>query len=271
MTESDIIIMEGIIERVSNFNRNSISKLSAPLIAKVIGQLTNSLNETSNKITTNIEHTISAQINLSLALKETNRLQSFAFNPLGFFKIGETMHSFLLAKLLDPHGEHGQGQLFLECFLEILGIEIHPNENWIVTAETGRIDILIKRKCPHSAIVIENKSNYAVDQENQLYRYWYQEIILPNNYRENPVRFTTNNPHYQIIYLTPTINKQPIDSSLLRPIDFDSTLPMKIPIEPKIWTFNDHIARWLTKSINKLPHENHRMREYIKQYIELWT
>lgn len=271
MTEPDILVVEGIIERVSNFNRNSISKSFVVSIATVIDQLLYSLNETNNKITSNIEQAVKSQINLSASLKETNRLQSFAFNPLSFFRIGETMHSFLIAKLLDPNGEHGQGQLFLKCFLEMLGIEIHQNENWIVTSEIGRIDILIKRKFPHAAIVIENKSNYAVDQENQLYRYWYQEIILPNNYREDPIKFTTNNPNYQIIYLTPTINKTPIASSLSQPMDFDSSLPKEIPIVPTIWTFNDHIRKWLTKSIEKLPSENHRMREYIKQYIELWT
>lgn len=61
--------------------------------------------------------------------------------------------------------------------MDLLGIErFSDNENWTVTAEKGRVDILLKRTHPHSVIIIENKSNYANDQENQLYRYWHQEI-----------------------------------------------------------------------------------------------
>ena len=107
------------------------------------------------------------------------------------------MHSFLIANIINPNSEHGQGDLFLKSLLKKLDIEVYENDNWIVTAEIGRIDILIKRENPHTVIVIENKSNYAIDQENQIYRYWYQEIYLPNKKQLKPI----SEENYHIIYL----------------------------------------------------------------------
>jgi hypothetical protein len=48
-------------------------------------------------------------------------------------------------------------------------------------------------------------------------------------------------------------------------------LPEIVPLKPKIWQFDKEIKDWLKNSINELHSENHRLREYIKQYIELWN
>ena len=206
-------------------------------------------------------------------IKEKNKTQSVLFNPLTFFPIGETMHSFLIANLINPNAAHGQGSLFLISFLKLLDIEVYKNDNWIVTAEVGRIDILLKRNHPHTVVVIENKSNYASDQENQLYRYWFQEIYLPNYKKlgDKTVEQTTNSNNYQIVYLTPADWKLPSVHAIKRPNGYDVTLPDKIPIEPKIWLFNKQIVHWLAEASKQLHQDNHRLREYIKQYIELWT
>ena len=206
-------------------------------------------------------------------IKQKNKTQSVLFNPLTFFPIGETMHSFLIANLIDPNASHGQGNLFLKSFLKLLDIEVFENDNWIVTAETGRIDVLLRRHHPHTVVVIENKSNYASDQENQLYRYWFQEIYLPNQkkFGDKTVEQTTNNKNYQVIYLTPADWKLPSEHTMKRPHGYDVTLPDRIPIEPKIWLFNKQIVHWLAEASQQLHEENHRLREYIKQYIELWT
>ena len=204
---------------------------------------------------------------------EKNKTKSILFNPLTFFPIGETMHSFLIANLINPNAAHGQGNLFLKSFLKLLDIKVYENDNWIVTAETGRIDIRLKRQHPHTVVVVENKSNYAIDQENQLYRYWYQEIYLPNQKRfgDKTIEKTTNNNNYQIIYLTPVDWKLPSDNSLIKPNGFDASLPDRIPIQPKIWLFNKQIVHWLEDASQQLHKDNHRLREYIKQYTELWT
>ncbi|MDD2987273.1 PD-(D/E)XK nuclease family protein [Flavobacterium sp.] len=206
-------------------------------------------------------------------IKQKNKTQSVLFNPLTFFPIGETMHSFLIANLIDPNASHGQGNLFLKSFLKLLDIEVFEKDNWIVTAETGRIDILLRRLHPHTVVVIENKSNYAGDQENQLYRYWFQEIYLPNHKRfgDKTVEKTSKNNNYQVIYLTPADWKLPSDHTMKRPNGYDVNLPNRIPIEPKIWLFNKQIVHWLADASEQLHQDNHRLREYIKQYIELWT
>lgn len=111
--------------------------------------------------------------------RERNRLESSHLNVFQFFSPGETTHSRLLAYFLDPRAQHGQGTLFLAEFLRLLGIsepDSSTAHDWAVTAEIGRVDVLIRRVHPHTVVVIENKSNYAVDQPNQLYRYWHQEI-----------------------------------------------------------------------------------------------
>lgn len=35
--------------------------------------------------------------------------------------------------------------------------------------------------------------------------------------------------------------------------------------------FTEFIIKWLEKSLEKLPEDNHRVKEYVKQYLELWS
>ncbi|WP_316749601.1 PD-(D/E)XK nuclease family protein [Pedobacter gandavensis] len=204
----------------------------------------------------------------------TNRETSCDFNMLRLFSIGETQHSYLLAYFLNPNEAHGQGHLFLNIFLDLLEIDRrHDSENWIITAEKGRIDVLLKRVHPHSVVVIENKSNYAKDQDHQLYRYWHQEIYrticerhLPENYISNPPRQL-----YQLLYLSPGDWKIPSTNTLTKPIGWDEKLPKKVPIEARHLLFRDFVCDWLTRSLDRLPKDNYRIREYVKQYIEYWN
>ncbi len=213
---------------------------------------------------------------LAQASVEKNRNYSCNFNVFNFFNITEPVHSYLISFLLDPNASHGQGDLFLNLFLKSIDIDEPENGNWIVTAEKGRIDILLKRFDPHSVVVIENKSNYAIDQENQLYRYWFQEIFYPTRHEKN-IYFAQKNPRrYQIIYLTPDSEKFPSENTLSRPSSWGEwcfngiTLPDKIPMEIKIKEFSTDIVKWLEDSLKQIPKTNNRLREYIKQYIELW-
>lgn len=94
-----------------------------------------------------------------------------------FSGISEPIHSRILHFFLSDNPMHGQGKLFLSAFLEYIGFEKDEgNEEWIITAEEGRVDVLLRRQNPLGAVIIENKSNWAVDQPNQLYRYWYENI-----------------------------------------------------------------------------------------------
>lgn len=191
---------------------------------------------------------------------------SIYFNIFDFFTINEPIHSRLIASLLDPNGKHGQKDLFLIEFLNIIEIEYNSNDIWQVTAEVGKIDILLKCLNRKSVVIIENKSNGAIDQLNQLYRYWYQEM-----YQSYDLETLNNNLNFKIVYLTPNRSKYFEQQSIQRPIEYEMTLPEKLE-NVEVWTFEDLILLWLTNCLEneKLPKENIRIREYIKQYVELW-
>jgi hypothetical protein len=222
----------------------------------------------------NLESVLSNSKSISETIKEENRKTSFLFNPLLFFSIGETTHSFLLASLLDRKGNHGQGDLFLKLFLQKFEIECFENDQWIVTAEKGRIDILLKRKHPKSVVIIENKSNNAVDQDCQLYRYWFREMYLPN--KDLPFDHTLKDrAHYRIFYLSRDQRKIPQSYSLKKPQDLNLSFYPSLPEElkeediQKIF-FTNEITDWLKDCLKEIEPENHRLREYIMQYIEIW-
>jgi hypothetical protein len=203
---------------------------------------------------------------------EENKLYSCNFNVLKFFSINETLHSQLLFKLLNPNSEHGQGKLFLKEFLRLLDVAEPDNGVWKITAETGKIDLLLRRDHPCSIIIIENKSNGAVDQPNQLYRYWYQEIYLTTK-EVDPAYYEKKINNFKIIYLPPTFFKYPEDHSISKPQDEAwlklAKLPDKIPLKYEIRTYNEFIIQWITECIKILPESNHRMIEYLNQYIDI--
>ena len=185
------------------------------------------------------------------------------------FDLKETMHSKLIKFFLDPYASHGQGNKFLLDFLQLLDIEKPEEGTWYVSAEQGRIDILLKRNEPFSVIIIENKSNWASDKLNQLYRYWYQEIYCTTKEKEKEF-YTENKCKYQIIYLSPNENKKYEIQSMTKPKEWtERYLPEKVPMEIKIIYFNTDIQKWLENCKKLLPETNHRIREYITQYQSL--
>lgn len=108
----------------------------------------------------------------------------------------ETSHSTILAGILNPNGNHGQGDTFLKAFLESVSNPIWLSEFDTKTASVkteydtsnGRIDILITND-KNQAIIIENKI-YAPDQPKQLIRY------------DKFAKKTFHKGNYAILYLT---------------------------------------------------------------------
>lgn len=204
--------------------------------------------------------------------RELNKINGLNFNIFTIFenefgfRISETMHSKLLKMLLNPHEIHGQGNKFLIEFLKILNVSNPEQGIWQVTAEKGRVDILLKRSYPESVIVIENKSNWANDQQNQLYRYWHNNIYLKTK-RIDEEFYKLNNDRYQIIYLVPNENKTyDVNITLSKPNYYHSDLPMKLPMEIKYIDFSIQIQEWLEICKKILSEENTRVKEYINQY-----
>ena len=169
------------------FNRDVISNFTEILVrndAKMDNKLDNLISDWSSiynqSITGNIILITDFLSKWYEAKEKDNNLNhkdSHNFNILRMFHICETSHSKLLKLLLNPNGDHGQGNFFLSLFLKEMGIKEPSQGDWKVTAEEGRIDLLLKRKEPLSIVVIENKSNRATDQPNQLYRYWNEKIF----------------------------------------------------------------------------------------------
>ena len=208
---------------------------------------------------------------------EQHRQDGHLFNTFflwnRFTGISEPTHSRILHFLLSDDNLHGQGNLFLMELLKKLNIESPEMGQWIPSAELGRVDVRLVRQNPRSVVVIENKSNWAGDQPNQLYRYWYNNIhscaedCLPEFYQDND--------RFKIVYLVPNEIKQISNHSLLKPsIDWFQglskeeyeSLPDILPMTPIIWSFDTQINQWLQKCEDLFDVRNTPLRNFIKQY-----
>lgn len=184
-----------------------------------------------------------------------------------FSGISEPIHSRILHFFLSDNPMHGQGKLFLSAFLEYIGFEKDEgNEEWIITAEEGRVDVLLRRLNPLGAVIIENKSNWAGDQPNQLYRYWYKNIHKCEE--DSDTDYYSKHPEYKIVYLVPDETKHINSNSTSRPVDYPEDLPEELPMKPKVMTFHTDIPKWLGGCMKGLPAENTPLRNLIAQYIE---
>ncbi len=187
-----------------------------------------------------------------------------------FSGLSEPVHSRILHFFLSSNPMHGQGNLFLGLFLKCIGIDdFHETDEWVVTAEAGRVDVLLKRYHPHhSVVIIENKSNWAGDQPNQLYRYWYHNIhrskedCYSNYYDRDPGN------KYKIVYLVPKAVKTISDNSRQRPKDYSKDLPPELPLKPIVYSFDKELVEWLDDCIASLPVENTPLINLILQYKE---
>ena len=85
----------------------------------------------------------------------------------------ENIYSNIIANFLNPHWQHGQGDIFLKKFCERFDIEFANTKETTVTREEvipgRRPDIVIRNGS--SLIVIENKTG-TCDHEEQLQDYW---------------------------------------------------------------------------------------------------
>jgi len=184
-----------------------------------------------------------------------------------FSGISEPIHSRILHFFLSDNPMHGQGKLFLSAFLEYIGFEKDEgNEEWIITAEEGRVDVLLRRLNPLGAVIIENKSNWAEDQPNQLYRYWYENIHKCEE--DSDTDYYSKHPEYKIVYLVPDETKHINSNSTSRPVDYPEDLPEELPMKPKVMTFHTDIPKWLGGCMKGFPAENTQLRNLIAQYIE---
>lgn len=127
------------------------------------------------------------------------------YNVFDVLEAKEVKHSKFIASLLNPKGLHYQGDLFLNKFIEVCGIDDFGLDalNSQVYREYKNIDIYITDGNKH--IIIENKIWDADDQDKQIYRYI--ETIKNEN-------SSLDNDRILVLYLTPNDGKKPSQKSL---------------------------------------------------------
>ena len=143
------------------------------------------------------------------------RQEAPRFSSFKYLRDDEIGLSHVIADLLDPRAEHGQGTSFLEAMLEILPDQpgwlkrLHPlnadtihvkQEHWIPEGG-GRMDITVEISSAtgHACIAFENKP-YASDLDRQIESYLH---YLHNQYRK----------HFLLIYLPP-VYRWPAENSI---------------------------------------------------------
>lgn len=190
-------------------------------------------------------------------LQKARREQQLAsyniFTISNQFQARENFHSDIISSLLNPLGLHGEGYSQLNLFIQFLqdhhqtDVDLSNYLNTSVFREKDRIDISIRDESSHHAIIIENKINNAIDQENQLANYY--QYLTDQGYVIDA-----------IIYLSKDGCKTaPADHAhlahLIRNIAAFNTSPA------------DLMAGWLRPSLEKAKNED--TRAFLQQYLKL--
>ena len=156
----------------------------------------NSLIDTQNENVEILLSQVSSLHNETKRREESIREQGDLFNIFNIVGLRTEevrLHSAFIAELLNPQGSHGASSLFLQAFLEQIGLNrgyldykkcstniVERIIGPVTKTEGGRIDIIIEDG--KHAIIIENKI-YATDQPNQLLRYHnYGKKMFPNGF-----------------------------------------------------------------------------------------
>ena len=168
------------------------------------------------------------------------------FHLLGIGHLEVSTHSPILRDLLDPHGSHGQGVVFLKRFVERLGLPHFDFEKAEVTAEVGigavtnesggRLDLAISDGTTKQ-IIIENKI-HAAEQANWVSRY------------------LGHAPRAKLVFLT-LYGKEP-----------EKMAPGSRPRNLVCASYREHITDWL-QECRKEATTAPLVRESISQYLHL--
>lgn len=130
---------------------------------------------------------LSARLAGALAVeRELDQMLARSFNALDYLRTDELGLSKIVADLLDPNGAHGQGSIFLDQFIEMVGPALWPADRPVPLDDSlvkvvrermiddgGRLDISVEfrlRERDTTCLAIENKP-YAADGEAQIADY----------------------------------------------------------------------------------------------------
>lgn len=190
--------------------------------------------------------------------KQTDKYLASDFNLIELIKPDENRISDLVALLLNPKGEHGQGKTFLKEFIEYLKGFLEKTENLkalgqidisqvsvekeFATYEGRRIDIFVK--FPGFVIGIENKP-WAGERDRQLADY--------NEFLQN-----FGNENYILIYL---------DGWGREATSMDEQTKEKLKQEGKFLevSYNNFLKPWLIKCYKEC--EAEKVRWFLKDFV----
>lgn len=166
----------------------------------------------------------------------------------------ENYHSGIWGFLLDPTAAHQKGNLFLTLFVDYLCLnKIFPASykedlcKATVYREKGRIDVLIVNEESKNCIIVENKINNAVDQQNQLGRY--------KNYAEKK-----GWKILAILYVTATGGSlTTVENSIVHPIAASNN------------TQGDILNGWILPSKLSIPLSNEPSDENIRSFLHQYS
>ena len=173
----------------------------------------------------------------------------------------ENFHSEILKFLLENY------EVFFNNFLELINIKNKEEYlNAEITNEEARIDILIKSE--KKAIIVENKINWAPDQNEQLAKYYKK---VKDEYKKEVEK---------IIYIVPSKDKNPdeqtfgkdekikkeIKDRLEKIISFDGS---KNDLVSCLEKSRDKLKENLEKTKNNFDSEDFNKLFFINHYIEI--
>lgn len=192
-----------------------------------------------------IDSTIVFADTLSQEIKKLKGKLPYHLNLIDELRANENAHNRVLAKILQ-YSENNSFP-FLQLFFNHLDFELIP-EKPIITVEKERIDILITDN--NYSIIIENKINYATDQESQVINY--VEKIKKKSKIEN----------IYVLYLTRQGIKKPNESSI------PQKLKEKLGRKYKEINFRQNILPWLEELLPLCRIKDLIFVSAINQYID---
>lgn len=186
--------------------------------------------------------------------KEYDKQLAFDFSLFHFFNVGENKVSQILAYFLDEKQNHGQGNAFLNEFVNAFCNQEIDTSSSVNICEKSitknrRIDIYIE--LPDTTIAIENKI-WADDQRNQLRDY--------ASYLEKKT-----NGNFLLLYLTP-YGSEPSEKSIDDELKQELIEGEKLKIISYKHDIIDLINRWLV--ICEADSVSHFIKEF-KKFLEI--
>ena len=195
-----------------------------------------------------IDENLELAKNISDKISEIKKSLPYHLNIIDELHINENAHSRILSKLLQY--QENERYIFLEKFFDHCNLQLQP-EKPEITTEKQRIDILIMDKSAGYAVIIENKVNYAEDQNAQIKRY--VDKVIKHGISEDKI---------YVLYLTRWGRKIVSEKSL--PNDLKGKLDKRY----KPINFNNHILPWLNSLIGFCRFKDTQLIAAIQQYTD---